>query len=141
MSMDAELAGTRPPRILPALTDIDRPYWTSGADGRLRIQHCATCDRYVHPPVPACPTCGTTPQFRSVSGRGSVFTFTVNHQPFHPDVPPPYVIAIVELEEQDDLRLPTNLVDCDAEAVAIGQPVEVVFEQQGEHWIPLFRPL
>jgi uncharacterized OB-fold protein len=77
---------------------------------------------------------------RPVSGRGTVFTFTVNHQPFHPDVPPPYAIAIVELVEQADLRLPANLVGCDPETVVIGLPVTVAFEQQGEHWAPVFTP-
>ena len=129
-----------PPRILPPLTEVDRPFWTGGADGRLLIQHCTACDRFLHPPVPSCPDCGGTPEPRPVSGRGTVFTFTVNHQAFRPEVPPPYVVAIVELDEQDDLRLPTNLVDCDADAMTIGQPVEVLFEHHGEHWVPVFRP-
>ena len=60
-----------------------------------------------------------------MSGRGTVFTFTVNHQPFNPAVPVPYVIAIVELEEQAGLRIATNIVDCEPESVCIGLPVEV----------------
>jgi uncharacterized OB-fold protein len=75
-----------------------------------------------------------------VSGRGTIFTFTENFQQFHPDVPPPYVIAIVVLDEQDDLRLPTNIVDCDPAALECGAPVRVVFEQQGEIFVPLFTP-
>ena len=78
---------------------------------------------------------------RRVSGRGTVFTFTVNHHPFNPSVPVPYVIAIVELEEQPGLRFTTDLVDCDIDQVHIGMPVEVTFEQAGEAWVPLFRPV
>ena len=55
-------------------------------------------------------------------------------------VPVPYVIAIVELDEQAGLRFTTDLVDCDPEEVYIGMPVEVTFEQTGEAWVPLFRP-
>lgn len=55
-------------------------------------------------------------------------------------MPPPYLIAVVVLDEQEDLRLPTNLVACDPEAVTIGMPVTVVFEPNGEHHVPLFRP-
>ena len=65
-----------------------------------------------------------------MSGRGTVFTYTVNHQPFNPAVPVPYVIAIVELEEQAGLRIATNIVDCEPESVCIGLPVEVRFERQ-----------
>ena len=65
-----------------------------------------------------------------MSGRGTVFTYTVNHQPFNPAVPVPYVIAIVELEEQADLRIASNIVDCEPDSVYVGLPVEVRFERQ-----------
>jgi hypothetical protein len=76
-----------------------------------------------------------------VSGQGSVFTFTVNHHPFNPAVPVPFVIAVVELIEQPGLRFTTDLVECDIDEVHIGMAVEVVFEQAGEAWVPLFRPI
>lgn len=60
-----------------------------------------------------------------VSGRGQVFTYTVNHHAFDPSVPVPYVIAIVQLDEQEDLRVVANLVDCEPDSVRIGMPVEV----------------
>ena len=55
---------------------------------------------------------------------------TVNYQPFNPAVPVPYVIAIVQLEEQADLRIATNIVDCEPDSVHIGQQVDVRFERQ-----------
>ncbi|MGA7416451.1 MAG: OB-fold domain-containing protein [Acidimicrobiales bacterium] len=75
-----------------------------------------------------------------MSGRGSVFTYTVNYHPFNPGVPPPYVIAIVELVEQVGLRFTTNIVDCAVDEVSIGMAVEVTFEQAGDTWVPVFRP-
>jgi uncharacterized protein len=126
--------------MLPALTDVNRPFWTGGADGRLLIQHCASCGRWQHPPAKACGGCGGPVEATPVSGRATVFTFTVNEQQFHPDVPPPYVIAIVTLEEQDDLRLPTNLVDIDEADLRCGLPVQVRFEQQDEVYVPVFGP-
>jgi uncharacterized OB-fold protein len=75
-----------------------------------------------------------------VSGKATVFTFTVNHQPFHPKVTPPYAIAIVELVEQTDLRMPTNLVNCELDRLSCGMPVRVLFEQHGEIFVPLFEP-
>jgi hypothetical protein len=44
-------------RPLPELTPWNEWFWTSGADGRLRIQGCTDCATLVHPPVPICPVC------------------------------------------------------------------------------------
>src|SRR5262245_57174778 len=104
---------TDAPRMLPALDGINTPFWTGGRDGQLLVQRCATCDRWQHPPRANCDACGGDVHAEPVSGRATVFSFTVNQHPFNPAVPPPYVIAIVELVEQSDLRLVTNLVDVD----------------------------
>ncbi|MBX6388891.1 MAG: OB-fold domain-containing protein [Frankia sp.] len=128
------------PRVLPPLDDTNRPFWTGGAAGVLLIGRCADCRRWTHPPIESCPECGGPVAPEPVSGAGTVFTFTVNHHAFHPAVPVPYVIAIVELAEQPDLRLVTNIVDCPPEAVHIGMPVQVAFEPNGEAFVPVFRP-
>jgi uncharacterized OB-fold protein len=127
-------------RILPPLTAENRAFWTGGAERELRVQRCEACRRWVHPPASACPNCSGELAAKPVSGRGTVFTFTVNHQAFRPEVPTPYVIAIVELAEQPDLRIPTNLVNCDPERVTCGLPVRVLFEPHGEIFVPLFEP-
>jgi uncharacterized OB-fold protein len=57
-----------------------------------------------------------------------------------PGFEPPYVIAIVELEDDPTVRLTTNIVGCAIEDVRIGMPVEVTFEANGEWFVPLFRP-
>jgi uncharacterized protein len=75
-----------------------------------------------------------------VSGRGTVFTFTINRHPYNPEVEVPYVIAIVQLEEQAGLRFTTNITGCEPGAVFIGMPVEVAFEPAGDAWAPVFRP-
>jgi uncharacterized OB-fold protein len=79
-----------------------------------------------------------------VSGDGTVFTYTVNHHAFNPAVPPPYTIAIIELAEQEDLRLAANIVDCEPDSITVGMPVAVRFETQetsdGTVFIPVFAP-
>ncbi|MFJ6132063.1 OB-fold domain-containing protein [Janibacter terrae] len=127
---------------LPRLTPETEFFWTSGADGRLRIQRCAETGRWFHPPRPDCPPDGAcTPVPTPVSGLGTVYSYTINRQPFLPAITPPYAIAIVELDEQEGLQLMTRIVGCDPESVHIGQRVQVTFEQHGEIYLPFFEPL
>jgi acetyl-CoA acetyltransferase/uncharacterized OB-fold protein len=130
-----------PLRPLPQLTPVNRWFWTSGADGKLRIQACADCDTLVHPPVPVCPACrSANREHRVVSGRATVVGFTVNHQPWHPAFEPPYAIANVALAEDQNVHLTTNIVGCDPNDVHIGQQVQVRFESHEDVWLPLFEP-
>jgi uncharacterized OB-fold protein len=50
-------------------------------------------------------------------------------------------VAIVELADEPDVRLTTNVMDCDPGDVHIGMPVEVLFEQWDDVWVPVFRPV
>ena len=130
-----------PVRMLPALDDLNREFWTGGQEGELRLPQCQNCSLWIHPPAAVCPRCQSPDIGWGVtSGRGTVFSYTVNHKAWNPEVPVPYVIAIVELPEQEALRLPTNLVHCEPGDVSIGMPVRVTFEQQGEHFVPVFEP-
>ncbi len=125
-------------RVLPEIDEENRFFWTSGADDRLRFLRCGDCGQYVHPPVPTCPICaGRHLAPEVVSGRGEVFSFTINHQPWDGD-PATYVIALVALDEQEGLRLTTNIVDTDIEQVRIGLPVTVRFEQHDDVFLPMF---
>ena len=127
-------------RLLPRLDNANRFFWTSGEDGRLRFLRCGACRRYVHPPVPRCPYCLEGPLVpEPVSGRAVVHSFTVNVQQWIPGSDP-YVIGLVTIAEQDDVRLTTNLVDCAPEDVHIGMAVDVTFEHADDVWLPLFRP-
>lgn len=125
--------------MLPELNDVNRSYWTGGANGELLIHHCGSCERWVHPPAKRCGVCSGSLEARPVSGRGTLFSFTVNEQVFNPEVEPPYTIGIVVLDEQDDLRLPTNIIGGSGTALEIGMAVRVVFERNGEHFVPLFE--
>jgi uncharacterized OB-fold protein len=130
-----------PFRVLPRLGPDNEHFWTGGLEGELRFLRCGDCGYYVHPPSPVCPRCLSrrlAPE--AVSGRATLHTFTVNHQPWYPGFDPPYVVAVVELPEQEGLRLTTNLVGCPIEEVRIGMPVRVVFERRDDLAVPLFEP-
>jgi len=127
-------------RLLPQITAINRPFWEGGRDGLLHVEFCPSCERYANPPQGRCERCGGSVGYRAVSGRGQLFTFTVNHQPYNPAVPVPYVVGLVELDEQAGLRVFTNVVGIPPEEVAIGMEVTVVFEDHDPIFIPVFVP-
>jgi uncharacterized protein len=131
----------KPFRVLPRLDDRNRPYWTGGEHGELRFWRCQACGWWLHPPGPICPECLSTDlAVEATSGRAVVHTYTVNHQPWYPGLEPPYVIAIVELPEQEGLRVTTNIVGCDPGDVSIGMPVQVTFDHYDDVWLPMFEP-
>ena len=128
-------------RVMPLLTDDNEFFWTSGRDGRLRFLRCGGCGYFIHPPGPVCPRClGRDLAPEPVSGGATVFSFTVNHKQWAPGTDGPYVIGLVQIDEQEDLRLTTNIVDVDPDDVRIGMPVHVVFEDRDPVFLPLFRP-
>jgi acetyl-CoA acetyltransferase/uncharacterized OB-fold protein len=132
---------TQTGRPLPLVTAENEFFWNSGADGRLRFQECADCSALIHPPAPVCRYCRSHHiGVRAVSGRGTLAGFTINHRFSLPGLPAPYVVAQVAIAEDPRVRLTTNIVECNPEELELGQPVEVVFEQVEDVWLPLFRP-
>ena len=131
-----------PGRPLPLITDENEFFWTSGADGTLRLQECRACESLIHPPAPVCRYCRSRDMgVRSVSGKATLAGFTVNHRFSLPGLPAPYVVAQVAIAEDPRVRLTTNIVECDPDQLELGQQVEVVFEQVEDVWLPLFRPI
>ena len=126
------------PRITPQLDELNRPFWTGGATGVLRITRCQSCRRWVFPLSATCAECGGSTAYEATTGRGTVFTHTTNAHPYNPAVSVPYNISIVELVDQEGLRFTTNVVHCPPEDVHIGMPVRVQFEQHGEVYVPVF---
>ena len=137
-------------RLAPSPTPESEAFWTGGRNGDLLITRCRACGHFFHPPAPACWRCRSTDVApEKVSGRATVAAFSVDRQPWIPGFEPPYIVAIVELADEPDVRLITNVVDVEPEDMRIGIEVEVFFEDwtglSGEEdtrvWIPLFRPV
>ncbi|WP_404480472.1 Zn-ribbon domain-containing OB-fold protein [Novosphingobium sp. BL-52-GroH] len=128
-----------PARKLPRLEPETAFFWTSGADGALRIQRCADCGTYQHPPFPRCARChGAALSPEVVSGKGRLASYTVNHEPWLPGLPVPFVFGVVELAEQPQLYVFTNVL-APIEAVRVGMPLAVGFERHDDVWLPMFR--
>ena len=128
---------------LPAPDELSQPFWEAAKQHRLVIQRCQDCGYFNHPPRPACDACQSQQlQFEPVSGRGTIYSFTVMHQPniagFEDQIP--YVNIFVELEEQPLLFMVSNLSGSEKDKVRIGGRVEVHFEDvNDEITLPQFR--
>jgi uncharacterized OB-fold protein len=129
---------------LPTPDPVTRPFWQSLKDHAIQLQRCGACARFVYYPRPLCPACASDDlTWTPVSGRGVVHAFTIPHR--HPNpafgASAPYVVALIELEE--GARLLSTLVDVapTPEAVRVGLPVEIVYDDvTPEITLPRFRP-
>lgn len=68
-----------------------------------------------------------------------MLTYTVNYHPYNPEIPTPYVIAIIELAEQSGLRVAANIVDCEPDSIICGMEVGIR-PQRSAGGAPLFAP-
>jgi uncharacterized OB-fold protein len=132
-------------RPVPIPDAVSAFYWDNAKAGRLTVQGFEGTDILQHPPspVPEVPGGGDgKPIAVQVSGRGTLFAFTVLHQPFHPGFVDamPLIIGLTELDDAPRVRILTNIVDADPRELRCGLPMEVVFEQRGEFALPQFRP-
>jgi acetyl-CoA acetyltransferase/uncharacterized OB-fold protein len=128
-------------RPLPSVTPENRFFWQAGQDGVLRFQRCESCGRRRFPVAPVCPYCRSTDTvIADVSGSATVVASTINHQQWTPAMDPPYVVAVVSIDEDPEIRLTTNIVGIDPQQVHLGMRVRVTFELQKDVWLPLFEP-
>ena len=126
----------------PVPDEVSLHYWEGACQGSLLLQRCPACRFYLHPPGVACPRClSDSLDVVPACGRGTVYAFTVARQAFDPAFADdlPYVLALVELDEQPGLRMVTNIIDSELSEITAGAPVEATFEQRGEWSIPQFR--
>jgi uncharacterized OB-fold protein len=117
------------------------PFFEAAAQGRLELQRCADCERFQFPPRLICVHCSSRSVVWTVtSGRGTVYSFTVVWRPptpaFADDVP--YTVALIDLDEGP--RMMTNIVECDCDAVFVGQRVQARFAERGDQTIVMFAP-
>ncbi|MCD0501440.1 Zn-ribbon domain-containing OB-fold protein [Bordetella petrii] len=132
---------TSAPRPAPLPTDLTRPYWEAAARQELVIQECQACGARQFYPRGYCIAC-MSEQLRwlACSGKGTVYTYTVNHRAPHPSLQArlPYIVAAIDLDE--GTRMIANIIESPHEAVRIGARVQVVFEPlAGGMALPQFR--
>jgi uncharacterized protein len=130
------------PTSAPTISPETADYWAATAEGRLLLKRCDACGHVIWYPRAICPDCHSTDtSWFEASGRGEVYSFTVNRRGDGPwKEAAPFVRAYGELDEGP--RVMTNIVDCDVDSVAIGQRVTAVWDDTGQgNAVLRFRPL
>lgn len=133
---------TKYTKPLPRIDEESKGFWEACQRRELVLQRCGACGVLRYYPRALCPAClSDAIEWVRASGRGTVYTFTITHQNQAPGFRDalPYVLAYVELAE--NVRMLTNIVECAPDAVRIGMPVEVVFEDAtAAVTLPKFKP-
>ena len=134
--------------LLPDLEEpTSAPFWEGTARGELLVQACGACGKWRMPPRPMCQYCQSTDiAWLPTSGRGRVWSYIVPHPPLLPAFAEvaPYNAIVVELEEDPMIRFAGNLVasadadinSIDSSSIQIGEPVQVVFHQIDDVFLP-----
>jgi uncharacterized OB-fold protein len=127
---------------LPQVSAEMAPFFAAARRHELVVQRCRGCRAHRFPARDRCSAClSREADWTRVSGRGTVFSYAVMHQVYHPGFADevPYAIVVVELEE--GVRVLSNVIGCPVPEIRIGMPVEVVFDEVGtEVTLPKFRP-
>jgi uncharacterized protein len=144
----AAVPGTFPTVLTdPHADDLTRPFWEAASQGRLTAPRCTSCGTFRLPPAPICFVCQKRGlEWVDLPGTGTVYSFTIVRHPLARMLQPvvPYASGIVELDgtQGAGARMIVNIVECDVEALRIGDRVEVVWEHVNEQMsVPRFRPV
>ena len=129
-------------RAKPKPTPETQHFWDGTRAGELRLQRCDDCAHVYFPPRPFCPACACRKvSVFKASGKAKLYSYVINHRPAAPGFTPPYVIAVVELEEGP--RMMSNILECPQtpEALELDMKLEVAFEKLDDAiTLPQFRP-
>ena len=128
---------------LPQPTEWSKPFWEGTKQHTLLIQKCTDCKTLIMYPKLFCPNClSKNLEWVKASGKGKLYTFTTVYSygpsEFAEDVP--YTVGVITLEE--GVKMMSNIIGCEPEAVKCDMPVEVVFEDvTPEITLPKFKPV
>jgi uncharacterized protein len=134
------------PRLAPATSPDTEFFWNGLREHKLLIQRCIGCGALRNPPRPMCPNCRSLVwDTIESSGRGTVYSYVMPHQPRFPYFDYPYIVVLVELAE--GVRLVSNLSGIEPADVTVGMAVQVYYQtfdgdsESGDLVLHQFRPI
>lgn len=141
------IARRPPPDLFKlAVNSWTQPFWEATKEHRLLLARCADCAHARMPPTPFCPRCQSQRiVWSALSGLGTVYSYTVVNRAILPDMDAylPYVPAVITLDGADGVRLISNVVDVEVQAIAVGMRVQVVWDDAPSQGVavPRFAPV
>ena len=129
---------------LPEFRPETKPYWEGTKKHELLLPRSKEGGEFFFYPRALSPgeDMSENLEWVKASGKAKVWTYAIHHmgptKAYKGD--PPYVVALVELEE--GVKMMTNIVDCDPHDVKVGMELEVVFDDvTDEVTLPKFKPV
>jgi uncharacterized protein len=111
-----------------------KEFWDATSRGKLLLKRCRACGAAHYYPRALCPFCQGETEWFEARGTGVIYSFSVMRR-----VPAPYAIAYVTLDE--GVTMMTNIVDCDFDALDVGERVRLVMKpSEGGLPVPMFTP-
>lgn len=126
MTAPAERKAPRPDELAQQF------YAATLSNAGLCLQTCASCRLQTHPPRLYCPRCFSGEwAFESVSGHGTVYSFTVSHYSVEPYWKErlPFATVVVELDEGPRVVAAGRGW---TDGITVGSAVRVIVEQLSE---------
>jgi uncharacterized protein len=115
--------------IPPAVTEETAAFWEAARDGRLVVEQCTACGMASFPPRGICRACRARAMAPlEITSEGVVYSLTVNHQRWRPDLDVPFAIVLVEFPDHPGVRVAGRLRGIDPEGARIGMTVDIGFE-------------
>ena len=130
------------PKPIPQPTPTTQPYWDAVRQRKLVLPVNAAGKLSWYPRALDPGTLTQPSGWREVSGKGTVYAFTVDRRGTAPAfaADAPYVIAIIELVEGPHFT--SNIIGCPIDDVKVGMRVEAVYEDvTDEVTLVKFRPV
>ncbi|WP_106498364.1 Zn-ribbon domain-containing OB-fold protein [Lentibacillus sp. Marseille-P4043] len=132
---------------IPLKTQDNHPYWDAADRHELALQKCNSCGHYAHPSGPSCAKCGSQDIIWEELGgdvKAKIYSYVISYRPFLPGFQDdlPLIIAQAELEKVPEVKIMCNVIDCKADNVYIGMPVEMAWQDITEdralpQWVPV----
>jgi hypothetical protein len=127
---------------IPTPDEASQPFFDGAREHRLMIQQCTTCGAVMWPVKSRCNNClSPTVNWVQASGKGTLYTFALMHQLYHPGFADEVPYNIVQVDLEEGLRITSNVVGCSNDDLQIGMPLEVTFDDiTDEVTLPRFKP-
>ena len=128
---------------IPVPDEISAPFFEGAREGKLMLQHCTACDGWSFPVRERCPHCFAAKLgWCQASGSGTLYTFAIMHQVMNPGFAASVLYNVSQIDLEEGVRMVSNVVGIDNDALRIGMKLDVFFESVGDGvCIPKFRPV